>query len=295
MTESEARELVGGESRFAVVNGVRLHYVEAGAGPLVVLLHGFPNCWHLWRRQIPALVAAGCRVVAPDLRGYNLSEKPAGVGAYSVTEVARDVAELIAHCGAESAAIVGHDWGGVIAWRLATHDATLVRRLVVLNAPAPAAFARELRRPGQLVRSSYAIFFQLPRLPELLLAADDYAVLERVLRDDPCRPDAFSDEDIERHKRAWREPGALTAMINYYRAAGRGVARGGLARRRLVMCPTLVIWGERDHYLRPRLADGMRPYAPRLRVQRLPEVSHWVPVDGAEEVNAILPPFVLAR
>lgn len=294
-SEGEARTLVGGESRFAVVNGVRLHYVEAGAGPLVVLLHGFPNCWHLWRRQIPALAAAGCRVVAPDLRGYNLSEKPDGVRAYRVAEVARDVTELIAHCGAESAAVVGHDWGGVIAWRLATRQPAVVRKLAVLNAPPPAAFARELRRPGQLARSSYALFFQLPRVPEVLLRAHDFALLERVLRSDPSRADAFTDDDIERHKRAWREPGALTAMINYYRAAGRGVARRARVRRRLVTCPTLVIWGERDRYLRSRLAEGMRPYASRLRVQRLPDASHWVPADAPDEVNALLAPFVLAR
>ena len=293
MSESEAWSLVRGESHFAVVNGVRLHYVEAGAGPLVVLLHGFPNCWHLWRRQIPVLAAAGCRVVAPDMRGYNLSDKPEGVSAYRVAEIARDVAELVAHCGAESAVVAGHDWGGVVAWYLATRQPAVVRRLVVLNAPPPAAFARELRHPAQLARSSYALFFQLPRAPEMLLRAKDFAVLERVLRHDPCRADAFTDEDIERHKRAWGEPGALTAMLNYYRAAGRGVARGSRVPRRLVTCPALVIWGERDRYLRPRLAEGMRPYAPRLRVHHLPNASHWVPADAADEVNALLPPFVL--
>src|SRR5579884_3024966 len=157
--------------RHASVNGVRLHYVEAGRGPLVVLLHGFPEFWYSWRHQIPALAAAGFRVLAPDLRGYNESDKPPGVAAYGLERVAGDVAALVRHAGERRAAVVGHDWGGGIAWWLAMHRPDVVGRLAVLNAPHPAAFRRELRTPGQLLRSWYVFFFQLPALPEWLFRA----------------------------------------------------------------------------------------------------------------------------
>src|SRR5262249_33835635 len=147
--------------RHALVGGLRLHYVEAGAGPPVLLLHGFPEFWYSWRHQLPALAGAGFRAWAPDLRGYNESEKPAGVRNYRVRLLVEDVAGLIRHTGAGRATVVGHDWGGVIAWRLAMDRPELVERLVILNAPHPGAFLRELRNPAQWLRSAYVLFFQL--------------------------------------------------------------------------------------------------------------------------------------
>src|SRR3954449_2631161 len=158
--------------REAVVNGVRLHYVEAGAGPLVVLLHGFPEFWYSWRHQIPALAAAGFRVVAPDMRGYNRSDKPRGVRAYSGDALTGDVAKLIRACGAERAVVVGHDWGAAVAWQFAMAYPALLERLVIMNAPHPARFLRALRTWRQARKSWYMFFFQLPWLPESRFRAD---------------------------------------------------------------------------------------------------------------------------
>src|SRR5215203_1684309 len=176
------------QHREAIVNGVRLHYVGAGTGPLVLLLHGFPEFWYSWRAQIPALVAAGYRVIAPDMRGYNLSEKPAGVRSYMLDTLCDDVLALIHHAGEERATVVGHDWGGAVAWNVPMRHPRAVERLIVLNAPHPGAFLRELRTPAQIAKSWYMFFFQLPWLPELSLRAGGFATLQRTLRTDPVRP-----------------------------------------------------------------------------------------------------------
>jgi pimeloyl-ACP methyl ester carboxylesterase len=285
--------------KYANINGIRLHYVEAGPSggegqdKVCLALHGFPEFWYSWRYQIPALAAAGFRVLAPDLRGYNLSHKPPGVASYRLEALTEDVAGLVAHDGASSAAVVGHDWGGGIAWTLAMRRPNLVRKLAVLNAPHPAAFLRELRRPGQLARSWYMFFFQLPWLPELLFRAGNYAVLERTLRRDPVRPGAFTEDDIRRYKEALSQPGALTAGINYYRAAFRHLRR---ASRNLapITVRTLLIWGERDRYLSRCLTEGLERWVPGIRVERLPRASHWVQLDAPERVNELLIEFLRA-
>lgn len=278
--------------QFGMVNGVRLHWVEEGTGPLVVLLHGFPEFWYEWRHQIPALAAAGFRVVAPDLHGYNLSEKPKGIGSYRVSVVVDDIVALIRHLGAERAHVAGHDWGGVVAWRLGIRRPEVVDRLAIINAPHPAVFGRELMHPRQFLRSWYAGFFQLPVLPEAVFRANDYATLERILRKSPRRPGAYTDEDVRLYKEAISQPGALTAMINYYRSFGRRTARG--AREggdEVVRRPTLVIWGEQDSALTTHNLDGLERYVPDLRIERLPDASHWVPADAPERVNELLTAF----
>src|ERR687894_743878 len=204
--------------RYADLGGVRLHYVEAGDGPLVLLLHGFPQFWYEWRHQIPALVEAGFRVVAADMRGYNLSDKPPGVRSYRVELLARDVERLILACGEQTAAVVGHDWGAIVAWIAAMRYPGRVGRLAILNVPHPARFLDGLLSPGQLLRSSYLFFFQIPRLPEAVIRAGDSALLRCVFRRDPVRPGALTTEDIERYVEAMARPGALTATLNYYRA-----------------------------------------------------------------------------
>src|SRR4051794_34874601 len=192
--------------RYADLGHIRLHYAEAGAGPLIVLLHGFPEFWYSWRHQLPALAAAGYRVVAPDLRGYNLSGKPRSVRAYRLRELAHDVAALIRYCGSERAVVVGHDWGGGVAWGVAMRHPALLSRLVILNCPHPVALQRALRTPQQLRRSWYIFFFQLPWLPEASLRAGDFAGLRRLLRTAPLRPDAFTDADVERYVAALKRP-----------------------------------------------------------------------------------------
>ena len=273
-----------------------LHYVESGrsdAGrPSVVLLHGFPEFWYSWRNQLPALAAAGFRALAPDLRGYNLSPKPPRVRDYRIELLAGDVAALIERDCCGRAHLVGHDWGGVIAWHLAMHRPELIDRLVILNAPHPAAYLREIRRPPQLLRSWYIGFFQTPWLPERTIAANDYASLRRLFRTDPARSGAFTDDDVARYVRAFKEPGALTAAINYYRAALRQ-GPGHFARStRPITNPTLLIWGERDRYLVPELTRGLEEWVRNLRVERLPGATHWVQHDEPARVNELLLQFL---
>jgi epoxide hydrolase 4 len=283
------------EHRYAEVGGLRLHYVESGAGPLVVLLHGFPEFWYAWRHQIPALAAAGFHVVAPDMRGYNLSAKPEGVSAYDQDLLATDIAQLIRACRAERASVVGHDWGGAVAWRFAMSYPEMVDRLIILNSPHPVRFARALRTARQLRRSWYMFFFQLPWLPEAYLRSGGFAFLRRTLRDDPMREGAFSDDDIARYVDALARPGALTAAVNYYRAAIRRASSRPRQKLHRIDAPVLVIWGERDHYLGRELAAPDPEWVPRARVQFLPNASHWVQSDQPEQVNTLLLDFLLQR
>jgi len=278
--------------RYANLGNMRLHYVEAGEGPLVLLLHGFPQFWYEWRYQIPALVEAGFRVVAPDMRGYNLSDKPPGVRAYRVELLARDVERLILACGEGTASVVGHDWGAIVAWIAAMRHPGRVRRLAILNVPHPARFLDGLLNPGQLVRSSYMFFFQIPRLPEAVIRAGDFALLRSAFGTDPVRPGAFTAEDIERYVGAMARPGALTATLNYYRALLRNPREMGALLER-IEAPVLVIWGERDRSLSRRLAEPPPLWVPNLLcVERLPEASHWVAEDRPREVNTLLLDFL---
>jgi len=275
---------------YAEVNGVRLHHVEAGSGPLVVLLHGFPEFWYAWSRQIPALADAGYHVVAPDMRGYNLSGKPAGWRAYDAEHLAGDIAALIRHFGVEDAYVVGHDWGGTVAYLTAMEHPDVVKRLAVLNAAHPARMLESLRTIRQLRKSWYVIFFQIPAIPERLLAANGFASTKRSLRG--ASSGAFGDADIERYVDAWSQPGAMTGMINYYRAALRESPRTALARMRPIDVPVLVIWGERDTYLGSELAQPDPKWVPNVRVERVSEATHWVQHDAPEGVNELLTAFL---
>jgi pimeloyl-ACP methyl ester carboxylesterase len=274
---------------------LRLHYAAAGCGPPVVLLHGFPEFWYSWRRQLPALAAAGFRGLAPDLTGYNESDRPAEVRRYRVRDLVSDMAGFIRHAAGGPALLVGHDWGGLLAYRLAALHPELVRKLVILNAPHPAAYRTELRRhPGQWFRSWYVFLFQLPWLPEALLSACDFALLERGWRRDAVRSEAFSDADIAAYKRALRRPGGLTGPLNYYRAALRypGDIYGP---PQTISMPTLVIWGERDPYLSVRLLDDLPRWIRDVRVERIADASHWVQNDAPERVNELLLEFFESR
>jgi epoxide hydrolase 4 len=271
---------------------VHLHVEELGQGDPVVLLHGFPEFCYGWRHQLPALAAAGFHAIAPDLRGYNLSDRPQGVRHYRVNELVADVAALIRNLPSGRAHVVGHDWGGVVAWRIGAKHSDLVNKLVVLNAPHPAAYMRTLKRsPVQWLRSWYVLFFQLPWLPERLLRSRDFALLERAWKKDPVTPGAYSDEDIARYKEALRQPGVLTAAINYYRAAMRWPA-DLYGPPQSVPAPTLLIWGEQDRYLGLDLTEGLEAWVPNLRVQRIPAASHWVQNDVADVVNRLLVGFL---
>ncbi len=273
------------------VGGVRLHVREAGAGPLVLLLHGFPETGYGWRRQIPALAEAGFRVAAPDLRGYGLSDRPTGIRPYRAEALCEDVAGLVRALGEERAAIVGHDWGGLIAWYLTALHPRVIDRLVVVNAPHPRAFRRELKTPDQARRSWYAGFFQLPLLPEAALRAGDFALMRHVFRTGPRRKGAYTEEDVAVYREAWSRPGALTAMVNYYRA----IPRHRPPRMETVRAPTLLLWGMRDPHLRPQLSEGLEEWVPDLRVVRLQDASHWVPADAPDVVNERITGFLRER
>jgi pimeloyl-ACP methyl ester carboxylesterase len=272
-----------------VADGVRLHYVEAGEGPLLVLLHGFPEFWYSWRRQIPALAAAGFRVVAPDMRGYNLSDKPAGWRSYDLALLAGDIAGLIRHFGESEANVAGHDWGAAVAYGVAMNHPEVVRRLAILNVPHPERMLHGLRTPRQLRKSWYMFFFQIPRLPEALLRKDDFAFAKRSLRGDSR--ESFSDADLQRYAEAWSQPGALTGMIDYYRAALRRSPRAAASQLRPISAPTLVIWGERDRHLGAELAEPLPRWVPDLRVERLPNATHWVHHEEPARVNELLGEF----
>ncbi|HJS95784.1 MAG TPA: alpha/beta fold hydrolase [Solirubrobacteraceae bacterium] len=276
---------------YAELSEARLHYMEAGpdSGPGVVLLHGFPDFWYSWRHQIPALAAAGFRVIAPDMRGYNLSSKPAEVSAYEPRRVAGDIRELIAERGFERACLAGHDWGAAIAWVVAMAHPEVVERLAILNVPHPRRMLEGLRRPGtQIAKSWYMFFFQLPWLPERAVRADDWRAFRYGFEHD-ARPGAFTPEDIERYREAWSQPGAATATINYYRASMRRPPAARRGALRPVTAPTLVIWGEHDRYLSSSLAEPGREDVPGLTgVVRLPEASHWVQHDEPDRVSELL-------
>ncbi|WP_137287069.1 alpha/beta fold hydrolase [Halorussus salinisoli] len=285
----------------AVVGDLRLHYVAAGDedDPLVILLHGFPEFWYSWREQIPALADAGYRVVAPDMRGYNRSEKPHGVESYRMDELVGDVTGLIEHFGREQAHVVGHDWGGVIAWEVGIRHPELVERLAVLNAPHPAAFRRELtRNPDQWRRSWYMLWFQMPTLPETFLGARNAAKVGELLAES-ANPGTFDENDLRRYREAASRPGALASAIGYYRALFReNLVRelrslvGREDRQRRVRVPTLLIWGERDPALGVELTGGLEQWVPDLRVERLPDATHWVQNDRPEKVNELLVEFL---
>ena len=278
--------------RWIDVGGLRLHCVEAGTGPLVVLLHGFPEFWYAWRHQIPALADAGYRVVAPDLRGYNTSDKPSRVRDYRPRVLVQDVADLIVALGAGSAAVAGHDWGGGLAWLLAMQHPKRVERLVLLNAPHPVRFLKGLRSPRQLRRSWYILAFQLPWLPERLVAARDFQALRWIFRHQPTRPGAFTAQDIDRYVVAAAQPDALRAAIHYYRAAFRANPLAQAHGLRRVDIPTLIIWGDQDRSLGRELAEPDRAWVPDVRVERIAEASHWVQADDPEQVNQLMVDFL---
>jgi pimeloyl-ACP methyl ester carboxylesterase len=278
---------------------IQLHYEEEGAGRAVLLLHGFPDGMPTWRAQRTALVAAQYRVIAPALRGYGQSGRPHGVPAYDIDLLVADVAALIRARGATPlAALVGHDWGGAIAWRLAARHPELIHRLIILNAPHPAILARELRRPAQLLKSWYTFFFQLPWLPERILAARDYRWLRRAI-ESSLQHGRFTEAEWWEHRAEIAVPGALTAALNYYRAAGRRLlwelrGPGGERKSSTVETPTLVLWGERDPFLGSAMLRGLERWVPRLEIERFPKAGHWVHRDEAGRVNAAILGF-LAR
>jgi pimeloyl-ACP methyl ester carboxylesterase len=281
----------GANERLIPTNGIRLHVVEAGPekGPPVVLLHGFPELWYGWRKQIGPLAEAGFRVIVPDQRGYNESDKPRGVAAYGFETLEGDLRGLLDALSLDRASIVGHDWGGVVAWWIALAHPERVSRLAILNVPHPAVGRRQLRSsPRQQLRSWYVFFFQIPWLPERFLARGDFANLARAVRGG--RRGTCTDEDLAVYRAAWARPGALTAMVNWYRAALRSA--GHRLPRLRVGTETLVLWGARDRFLGSEMAGMSAALCDRARLEVFPEATHWLQHDEAEAVNDRLVRFL---
>jgi pimeloyl-ACP methyl ester carboxylesterase len=270
------------------VNGVRLHCVVEGEGPLVLLLHGFPETSHAWRKQIPAL-ATRFQVVAPDLRGYGRSDKPKGIAAYRTSVVADDIAGLIHAFGAERAHVAGHDWGGAVAWAAAIQHPEVIDRLVALNCPHPAVMAKALRTNWSQLRKSWYIFaFQIPRIPEWAFRRNGAKVLKDTLRRSAKTPETFTEADLEEYASSFSAPGAATAAINYYRAAVRSRVPAGK-----IAAPTLLIWGEDDFALGIELTRGMDGlFEGEPRIEYVPGTSHWVMEERPEIVNRLLLEFL---
>jgi pimeloyl-ACP methyl ester carboxylesterase len=259
-------------------NGLSFHCARAGEGPLMLFLHGFPEYWAMWRPMLEHFGARGWCAVAPDLRGYNRSEKPAAVEAYRPKHLMADVLALAAHYTRDKFVLVAHDWGGAVAWGVAIAFPQRLARLVMLNSPHPYLFWRELcENPAQQKASEYMNFFRLPKA-ERVLSENGYA---RLLA-------AFNDLDEESRKalvEAWSQPGALTGGLNYYRASAMypptaqdpGAKKLQLRREDFVVrVPTLVLWGERDTALLPGCIDGLETVVPDLRLVRVPEATHWI-------------------
>jgi pimeloyl-ACP methyl ester carboxylesterase len=270
-----------------------VHIVEAGSGPLLVLLHGFPELWYSWRHQLAGL-SESFRVVAPDLRGYGETEKP--TSGYDLETLGTDVAALISELGEGPAFLAGHDWGGAVAWHLATRHPEKLKKLVILNCPHPSIFQRVLTRsPSQMLRSSYMFFFQIPWLPERLLRLRRAALMERAFRNLFIRADALTDEDIEVYRTAWLRPGALEGGLAYYRTMARrmGARRSSARRPQPIRAPTLLIWGKKDKALGLCLTEGTEKYvdAPFEKLL-LGEAGHFVHQEAPDEVNRAIRQFL---
>ena len=276
-------------------NGIKLHVVQAGpqSGVPVVLLHGFPEFWYGWRKQIPALVEEGCRVIVPDQRGYNLSDKPKGVKNYDAFTLVEDIIGLIDALGYEKVNLVAHDWGAVVAWTLAITYPERLHKLSIMNVPHPAVMKKFLMRDlEQMRRSWYIFFFQLPRVPEKFMSKDDWRGAVSALRGSGKRH-SFSNEDIEKYKEAWSQPDAMTSMINWYRAIIRHMPK--LPKEPRVKVPTLMMWGMKDFALTHRMARPSMDYVDDGNLILFPEATHWVQLDAADEVNHYLTDFVLDK
>lgn len=277
---------------------LHFHVASCGEGDrLALCLHGFPETWFSWRHQMPHLAALGYRVWAPDLRGYGESDRPLRLEDYAIERLLEDVANLIDAAGPRETMLLAHDWGAVIAWYFAMRKLRPLSRLVILNVPHPAPMARELRHWRQLRRSWYGAFFQIPWLPDRILAARGARAVGQAMLRSSCDPSRFPKEVLDVYRRAASTPGATTAMLHYYRA----LVRGGGARRQqklgfpVIDVPTLMVWGEEDVALTKETTFGTGDYVRDLTIRYLPGVSHWVQQEAPERVNALLEAWLTGK
>jgi pimeloyl-ACP methyl ester carboxylesterase len=291
--------------KFADVNGVRMHYVSAGSGPLIIFLHGFPEFWYEWKDQLTEF-GRDHLAVAPDMRGYNLSGKPAEVDQYQMKYLVEDVRALANHLGKKKFTLVGHDWGGAVAWAFAIAHPEYLDKLVIVNAPHPGVFARELRsNPAQQKASEYMLMFRGDKAEDTL-SANNYAVLVNIVLGSGLKNGVFDEDDKKAYLAAWSQPGALTGGLNYYRASriGPPPPSGSTASEQsspnfapdasklTVHVPVLVIWGENDTALLTGNLDGLDAFVPDLTIKRIPDATHWVVHEKPAQVNADIREFL---
>ncbi|WP_262119912.1 epoxide hydrolase EphM [Bacillus subtilis] len=277
----------GVKCQFVNTNGITLHVASAGPedGPLLVLLHGFPEFWYAWKNQIKPLADAGYRVIAPDQRGYNLSDKPEGIDSYRIDTLRDDIIGLITQFTDEKAIVIGHDWGGAVAWHLASTRPEYLEKLIAINIPHPHVMKTVTPfYPPQWLKSSYIAFFQLPDIPEASLRENDYETLDKAIGLS-ARPEIFSSDDVSRYKEAWKQPGALTAMLNWYRA----LRKGSLAEKPpYETAPYRMIWGMEDRFLSRKLAKETEKQCPNGHLIFVDEASHWINHEKPAIVNQLI-------
>ena len=280
------------EQGFIKTNGVNLHYVSQGEGKLMLMLHGFPEFWYSWRYQI-AEFAQDYHVVAIDMRGYNDSDKPANKLAYKMSELIADVKGVISGLDYEDCILVAHDWGGAIAWNFAYEYPEMVSKLIVMNLPHPAKFIAGIKTWSQLRKSWYIFFFQLPFLPEFIFQANNYQAVASAFMDMANDNSAFTPEDLSAYKDAAAKTGALTAMINYYRANFHLIPDNNQAKEYGILdIPTLMIWGEQDAYFDKKLTYGTDAYVSDLELKYIANCSHWVQQEQPDLVNQYMRDFL---
>lgn len=283
------------EHKFVETNGVRLHCVVQGRGKLMIMLHGFPEFWYSWRHQIPVM-AEYFKVVAPDMRGYNESEKPEGVDKYRINLLVEDIMGLIKAFGEEKTIIVGHDWGAIVAWSFAMTHPEAAERLIIMNAPHPAVWQEKAKYSGrQLQKSWYVFFFQKEKVPESYFSRNNYIALKLMLSNSTFKKGVFSEEDLEKFMEAWSKPGALTASINYYRANIRPEIFMEEIPLKFpkITSPTLVIWGEEDVALTLEVSKGAEKYVDTsYTIRYIPKCGHWVQNEEPKVVNNYILEFL---
>jgi len=283
------------EHVFLPTNGIRLHVVQSGSryGSLVILLHGFPEFWYGWRRQIQPLADAGFRVWAPDQRGYNLSNKPESIASYRFDELANDVIGLIDAAGADKCYLVGHDWGAAVAWWVALRHPDRLHKLAILNVPHPAVMKRNLMSSlGQLQRSWYMFFFQIPFVAEAILRNDDWEPMVRMLVSG-SKPGSFNKEDVEQYRQSWWRKDAITSMLNWYRAAIQ--MSPDLSGDLRIRVPTLMLWGAQDQALGREMAQPSLDLCDEGKLVFFESSSHWVQLDESDAVSKQLIDFFTTK
>lgn len=278
------------QHEYIITNGVKLHYVTQGSGSLMLMLHGFPEFWYSWRHQIPEF-AKDFKVVAVDLRGYNDSDKPKEQSAYIMDELIKDIEGVIKGLGYNNCILVGHDWGGAIAWSFAYTYPEMVERLIIINFPHPMKLIQGLYTPQQLLRSWYIFLFQLPWLPEFLLQVSDYQAITKIIQGTATNKNAFTQADMKAYKNAAAKPGAIAAMVNYYRNIFQHffLTQNG----EILDVATLMIWGENDTALGKELTYNTAAYISNLKIKYIHSCGHWVQQEQPKLVNQYIQEFLM--